>query len=96
MLQAQTLTREEGEDVPSFMARTCRYCLTNGREDGVNLERALHCDGIWLHALRYRKVDHWDFCTPLPPWTAPFSCAHPFPEVLRAQEQKEVKTAGIT
>jgi hypothetical protein len=31
------------------------------------MERALHCDEIWLHALRY-EGEGFRFETPLPPW----------------------------
>jgi 23S rRNA-/tRNA-specific pseudouridylate synthase len=85
---ALSAVRSDGEPLETFLGRTCRYCLTNGSEDGVNLERALHCDGIWLHALRYRKGTDWDFCTPLPNWADPFKCAHPFSDALEAQNKK--------
>ena len=37
----------------------------------MELESLLHCDGIWLHALRYRG-NGWDFRTPDPIWTEIF------------------------
>lgn len=33
----------------------------------MDLERILHCDGIWLHALKYQG-QNWSFKTDLPIW----------------------------
>lgn len=41
-----------------------RYCI-GGLDE--NLERVLHCDGIWLHALQY-EGEKWRFRTRLPDW----------------------------
>ena len=52
------------ESDAAFLGRTCRYC--KGKLCG-DVERWLHCDGIWLHALRYRGKK-WAFETALPEW----------------------------
>ena len=41
-----------------------RYCIGGLDED---IERVLHCDGIWLHALQYQGAS-WRFRTRLPNW----------------------------
>jgi hypothetical protein len=47
-----------------------RYC--NDRKGyAPELERLLHCDGIWLHAHRYEGKG-WGFTAPLPPWAEGF------------------------
>ena len=47
-----------------FIARGCRSCRGRGDE-----ERWLHCDGIWLHALRYASsCGRWGFTAPPPAW----------------------------
>ena len=43
--------QEEGESDDSYLIRTCRYCQTSNQTH--ELEQLLHCDGIWLHALRF-------------------------------------------
>ena len=67
----------EGED--EYLMRTCRYCRENS---SLELEQLLHCDGIWLHALKYAgppgggssSTDScgWSFQAPDPVWAAPF------------------------
>lgn len=52
------------ESDAAFLGRTCRYC--KGHLCG-DVERWLHCDGIWLHALRYCG-NNWAFETTLPDW----------------------------
>ena len=42
----------------------CRYCI--GGLD-TELEKEMHCDGIWLHALQY-EGDSWKFRTSTPEW----------------------------
>jgi hypothetical protein len=42
-----------------------RYCRE--QKESQELERLLHCDGIWLHALRY-KGRGWCFQAPTPAW----------------------------
>jgi hypothetical protein len=54
------------EDVA--IMRNCRYCRDNNSPE---LERLLHCDGIWLHAQRYEGKD-WSFTAPLPSWAKDF------------------------
>jgi len=56
------------ETAEQSVKRTCRYCLLEGGPTGLELQRSLHCDGIWLHALRYQCQDEWAFTTELPPW----------------------------
>jgi hypothetical protein len=52
---------------PRTALTACRYCLSGPDEE---LERALHCDGVWLHALQY-EGEGWSFRTPPPAWAAP-------------------------
>ena len=64
--------RRDGESIEDYLARTCRYCRaerTIGMED---LEAALHCDGIWLHALQYKGASGWHFRTETPDWAVVF------------------------
>ena len=56
--------QKEGESDTDFLVRTCKYCSDN---KGVELENILHCDGIWLHALKY-EGDDWSFATDFPVW----------------------------
>lgn len=59
----------EGESLPAFLARTCQYCRLGGGDSGAELERLMHCDGIWLHAQRYRHgAGEWSFEAPVPAW----------------------------
>jgi len=59
---------KEGESEIEYLKRTCKYCKES---KSMELESLLHCDGIWLHALRYRG-NGWDFQTPVPQWAEPF------------------------
>jgi len=59
---------KEGESENDYLKRTCKYCKES---KSMELESLLHCDGIWLHALRYRG-DGWDFQTPIPSWSEIF------------------------
>ena len=59
---------KEGESEIDYLKRTCKYCKES---KSMELESLLHCDGIWLHALRYRG-NGWDFQTPAPQWAEPF------------------------
>jgi len=68
-----------GESEEDFLVRTCRYCRQRGRAE--ELEMLLHCDGIWLHALRYSSKGTggssglergWSFQAPHPDWALPF------------------------
>eukprot|EP01041_Mallomonas_annulata_P003530 gene3530-7023_t len=56
--------RIENETDDEYLVRTCRYCR---EPDSAQLEQLLHCDGIWLHALRY-KGSGWEFEAPRPAW----------------------------
>jgi hypothetical protein len=59
----ETVSEEE-----AIVIQNCRYCKdTNSPE----LERLLHCDGVWLHALRY-EGQQWRFQAPMPLWSQPF------------------------
>jgi 23S rRNA-/tRNA-specific pseudouridylate synthase len=64
--------RREGENKEDFVARTCKYCLAQQHDEATELEAALHCDGIWLHALQY-KGRTWSFKTDMPDWADGFS-----------------------
>jgi hypothetical protein len=44
--------QNEGETDQEYLVRTCKFCRE--QKDSQELERLLHCDGIWLHALRYQ------------------------------------------
>jgi hypothetical protein len=48
----------------NFTLLFTRYCIAGLDED---LERVLHCDSIWLHALQYQG-EYWRFRTRLPSW----------------------------
>ncbi len=58
---------EEFETEEQFLKKNCRYCAE--REEMAELERILHCDGIWLHALKYQG-EKWSFQTPYPTWAS--------------------------
>jgi Mg-chelatase subunit ChlI len=58
--------QREGESDDAFLIRTCKYCLN---DRALALERLLHCDGIWLHALQY-EGSGWCFRAPAPAWAA--------------------------
>lgn len=64
--------RRDGEGTEEYLARTCRYCKAEKMSEVENLEAALHCDGIWLHALQYKGASGWLFRTETPDWAAPF------------------------
>jgi RNA pseudouridylate synthase len=57
--------QQPGEGDTDYLVRTCKYCRQE--KESQELERLLHCDGIWLHALRY-KGDGWGFRAPEPKW----------------------------
>lgn len=69
----------EGEGEDEYLMRTCRYCRENS---SLELEQLLHCDGIWLHALKYAGPPGggssgtdscgWSFQAPDPVWATPF------------------------
>jgi len=61
----QDIGLKDGESEIDYLKRTCKYCKES---KSMELESLLHCDGIWLHALRYRG-NGWDFRTPDPVWT---------------------------
>jgi hypothetical protein len=48
------------------MCRVDRYCQELTSPD-MSDEMILHCDGIWLHALRY-SGKNWQFETEFPSW----------------------------
>lgn len=52
------------ESEQDYIVRTCRFCKNPVANE---LERLLHCDGIWLHALRYEGKG-WCFEAPKPSW----------------------------
>ena len=64
--EESTIDAPQSPDEPDdiFLRRTCRYCKGNLCGD---VERWLHCDGIWLHALRYCGKN-WAFETAPPEW----------------------------
>jgi tRNA pseudouridine synthase 9 len=64
----QDIGLKEGETEIDYLKRTCKYCKES---KSMELESLLHCDGIWLHALRYRG-NGWDFRTPDPAWAQIF------------------------
>jgi len=69
------------EPAERVLRRACRYCQLEGGPAGLELQRSLHCDGVWLHALRYQCQDEWAFTTELPQWAGQevFSgVEHPF------------------
>ena len=51
--------------VQDALTANCRYC----KEYRISseLETMLHCDGIWLHALKY-KGEGWTFASEPPSW----------------------------
>ena len=63
-----------GESEEEFLVRTCKNCREHS--ELVRLEHVVHCDGIWLHALRYSGRD-WSFQTAFPDWAAPFQQPQP-------------------
>jgi hypothetical protein len=72
----EDLAQREGESDDDYLVRTCRYCRhhnipTSSGTSGTfeNPEQLLHCDGIWLHALKYGGSD-WSFATDLPHWAS--------------------------
>lgn len=63
------MTQEE------YLVRKCRYCVASKEKDAQELEAALHCKGIWLHALEYsgnQESGSWRFATSWPDWAAAF------------------------
>lgn len=73
------LEREEGESDESFLQRVCRFCHAGCASwDRIEDEAALHCDGIYLHALSYASTHKesagaWRFETEYPEWANVFS-----------------------
>lgn len=65
--------RREEESDNDYLTRTCKYCKDKRSHA---LESILHCDGIWLHALRYEGSD-WSFEAPRPAWSLPFDLPRP-------------------
>jgi hypothetical protein len=62
----RALEAQGGEETDSqYLVRTCKYCKEE--KESQLLEGLLHCDGIWLHALRYEGTG-WGFQAPTPPW----------------------------
>jgi len=56
--------QKKDESDNDFLVRTCKYCSD---DKSIELENILHCDGIWLHALKY-SGDDWSFSTEFPDW----------------------------
>ena len=56
--------QKEDESDIDFLVRTCKYCSD---DKSMELENILHCDGIWLHALKY-EGNGWSFATDFPEW----------------------------
>lgn len=67
--------RREGESTEEYLSRTCRYCRAERTSGMADLEAALHCDGIWLHAWQYKGASGWQFRTEIPDWAATFGTA---------------------
>ena len=59
---------EKEVDWDAVLSKSCKFCL--GAES-VEIENALHCDNVWLHAFRYQGPD-FDFQAPLPDWAGDF------------------------
>lgn len=59
-----------GESADAYLVRTCRFCR-GGAGTLARLEHLLHCDGVWLHALRY-SGSGWSFETQFPDWAQCF------------------------
>ena len=83
---AELPTRAEDESVEEFVRRCCRHCehrsvaeqgkyctLLSCRQCLTKLEHLLHCDGIWLHALRY-EGEGWALTAPRPDWSHSLPC----------------------
>ena len=68
--------KEEGEGdetLEAALVRSCRYCAVTWEKEAQELEAALHCKGIWLHALQYQgKSGAWSFTTKWPSWAETF------------------------
>lgn len=60
----------DNESDDDYLARSCRYCCD---QSNLELESLLHCNGIWLHALRYERPGHWKFETSWPAWAREFN-----------------------
>lgn len=60
--------RKPSESDNEFLLRTCRYCKNI---EAADFEHLMHCDGIWLHALRY-SGSTWSFETKYPSWAKEF------------------------
>lgn len=72
------LDREEEESEEALLERVCRFCHAGCASwDRIKDEAALHCDGIYLHALSYASTqqegaDAWCFKTDFPEWAKIF------------------------
>ena len=53
------------------LTANCRYCKEY--QISSELETMLHCDGIWLHALKYQG-DGWAFASDPPSWATGTFC----------------------
>ena len=45
-------------------------------------ESILHCDGIWLHALKYEYQNQWSFETSWPDWAQHFNTINNHKETI--------------
>lgn len=63
-----TALSDSPEELERRLISTCRYCQNPGR---LQAETLVHCQGIWLHALRY-SGNGWEFKTSKPSWALPF------------------------
>jgi uncharacterized damage-inducible protein DinB len=54
----------------------------------VHIEHMVHCDGIWLHALKYSGKD-WSFQTPFPDWASYFKAENENNSTDLKEEMKE-------
>jgi hypothetical protein len=78
---AATAKRADNESLEQFLQRTCKHCLAEELTNATlpqKIGNDMHCDNIWLHALRYECPEHWQFTTDMPDWALHFACEHPF------------------
>lgn len=66
---ASSMQQNTNESDEEYLIRTCRYCCD---KSSLEMESVLHCNGIWLHALRYERPGHWRFETAWPKWASHF------------------------
>jgi len=64
---APVVERIDTESDEEYLVRSCRYCQPGAGVISPEDEALVHCDGIWLHALRY-SGKNWSFETQEPEW----------------------------